>query len=59
LDLGRRRKRFLPAILLMEANEVVSIDRLVELLRATARDNVPTHVSRLRTRDRGSQISVS
>jgi DNA-binding SARP family transcriptional activator/tetratricopeptide (TPR) repeat protein len=51
--LGRRRERCLLAVLLLQPNTVVQVDRLVDLLwdskpPPTARASLHTHVSRLR-----------
>jgi DNA-binding SARP family transcriptional activator len=53
LTLGRRRERCLLAVLLLDANRVVSASRLEDLLwnghpPVSARANLHTHVSRLR-----------
>src|SRR5436305_704615 len=53
LELGRRKQRFVLALLLLEANRLVSMDRLVDLLwpespPASARSAIQSHVSRLR-----------
>jgi len=54
LPLGRRRERCLLGLLLLEAGKTIPADRLVELLwdgapPASARANLHTHVSRLRS----------
>ncbi|MEV5967152.1 BTAD domain-containing putative transcriptional regulator [Kribbella sp. NPDC051952] len=53
LQLGRRRERALLAVLLLEANKVVSAERVMDLLwdgspSETARASLRSHVSRLR-----------
>jgi len=53
LQLGRRRERALLAVLLLEANRVVSADRVMDLLwdgspSDSARASLRSHVSRLR-----------
>lgn len=53
LQLGRRRERALLAVLLLEANKVVSAERVMDLLwdgspSDTARASLRSHVSRLR-----------
>src|SRR2546429_7469078 len=55
VDLGRRRERCLLAILLLEVNRPVPVDRLIGLLwdgrpPASARGALHTHMSRLRGR---------
>src|SRR5439155_2562779 len=55
VDLGRRRERCLLAILLLEVNRPVPVDRLIGLLwdgrpPASARAALHTHMSRLRGR---------
>ncbi|MFG1625394.1 BTAD domain-containing putative transcriptional regulator [Kribbella sp. NPDC049227] len=54
LQLGRRRERALLAILLLEANRLVSADRVIDLLwdgspSDSARASLRSHVSRLRS----------
>jgi DNA-binding SARP family transcriptional activator len=53
VDLGDRKQRLVLAVLLLEANQMVSVGRLIRILwrdrpPATARRIVQTHVSRLR-----------
>jgi DNA-binding response OmpR family regulator len=53
LQLGRRRERALLAVLLLETNRVVSVDRVMDLLwdgspPSSARASLRSHVSRLR-----------
>lgn len=53
LDLGGPKQRALLAVLLLHANQVVSVDRLIdglwgEALPATARNSIQIDVSRLR-----------
>ncbi|HEU5333260.1 MAG TPA: AfsR/SARP family transcriptional regulator [Actinocrinis sp.] len=54
LDLGERKQRMVLAVLLLEPNQLVLLDRLVDLLwpedpPSSARRIVQAHVSRLRT----------
>lgn len=63
LPLGRRRERSLLAVLLLAAGQVVPTERLVDLLwdgipPATARAGLHTHVSRLRARLPGVDVSA-
>jgi DNA-binding SARP family transcriptional activator/tetratricopeptide (TPR) repeat protein len=63
LPLGRRRERSLLAVLLLAAGQVVPTERLVDLLwdgapPATARAGLHTHVSRLRARLPGVEVSA-
>src|SRR4051794_4638671 len=54
VDLGDRKQRLVLAVLLLEANQLVSVGRLVRILwqdrpPASARRIVQTHISRLRS----------